>query len=403
MEEKDLANKGDLATVPSPSDTKAQQINNQTAKNSNHIFMVILMLVAGFVAGLGGAWTYGQLERKPISSPLTVNESRQKVITEGEVVADIAKKVSPSVVSIMTESRQMSGFWGEYMRSGAGTGVVISKDGYILTNKHVVPEGINQVKIVTNTGKTYDDVAVVGRDAINDLAFLKIKNVNDLTPAALGDSSNTSVGQKVVAIGNALGQYSASVTSGIVSGKNRSLQASSGDGSSAESLSNLLQTDAAINPGNSGGPLVNINGEVIGINTAISQDAEGIGFAIPIDDAKGLIKSILQTGELKRAYLGVRYITVTPSVAQERQLAKNVGAYVVGDGGSTAVVSGSPAAKAGLKEGDIIIKINDTALDENVVLSSQLAQFLPGETINITVFRDNAEKTLRATLEQYSN
>ena len=356
----------------------------------------ILVLLCA-VAGFAGSWAAIGSGFVTNGGSQTITESRERVLAEGEVVADVAKTVSPSVVSIVTESAATNGFFGT-SQAGAGTGIILSKDGYILTNKHVIPEGVRSVSVVLEDGTIYDEVTVLGRDPINDLAFLKIKNVDNLTPAKIGDSSAAQVGQKVVAIGNALGQYQTTVTSGIISGVGRPVTASDGTSANTEQLENLIQTDAAINPGNSGGPLVDLNGEVVGINTAIAEDAQSIGFAIPINDAKGLIKGVLASGEVKRAYLGVRYVTITPESARQLKVEQKQGAYV---GGSSAnpIISGGPADKAGLRAGDVITRVNDVELTQRNTLLSQLSQFTPGETVAITYVRDGKTQTTNAQLQ----
>lgn len=357
-----------------------------------------VIIVISLISGFTGAWLYGQLPGGSVGST-NVTESRARVIAEGEVVAQIAKDVSPSVVSIVVESTRQTSIFGPVEQQGAGTGIIISKDGYVLTNKHVIGDSATQVNIVTTDGTTYEDVRVIGRDPVNDIAFLKIQNVDNLTPAKLGDSSNLVVGSRVVAIGNALGEFQATVTSGIISGVNRSVVA--GDETSSEQLSNLIQTDAAINPGNSGGPLVNVTGEVIGINTAVSQGAEGIGFAIPINEARGLIRGVLETGTIERAYLGVRYVMLTPEIAKYYELDQTKGAYIVGSAEGGAIAANSPAEKAGLKEGDIIIKVNNATLDARTSLVSELSQFAPDDSVKLTILRDGREQTVTVTLGKY--
>ena len=249
-------------------------------------------------------------------------------------------------------------------------------------------------------GTTYDNVTVVGRDPRDsvDIAFLKIKDVNNLTPAKLGDSSKVRVGEKVVAIGNALGQFQNTVTTGVISGLSRPIVAGDGSAGGTESLTNLFQTDAAINPGNSGGPLVNVNSEVIGINTAVAgQGAQNIGFAIPIDDVKGLISGVLETGKLQVPYLGVRYIQLDEDIAYEFNLDTTEGAYIwSGRDGAVTILPGSPAEKAGLKEKDIIVKVNDISINQNV---NALSNFRVGEVVTLTVVRDGQEITVPVTLE----
>jgi serine protease Do len=226
---------------------------------------------------------------------------------------------------------------------------------------------------------------------------LKIEDTNGekLVPAELGDSSKVQIGDAVVAIGNALGQFQNTVTSGIISGHGRQVQASEqGTGENAENLNDLFQTDAAINEGNSGGPLVNMNGQVIGINTAIAGDAQNIGFAIPINDVKGLVDQVLSTGKFERPYLGVRYVPLTADYAYEYNLSVNRGAYLAPSQvtGQPAVVSGSPADKAGLKEKDVITQVDGTNIDETHSLTSLLGQHKPGDKVKLTVVRSG--KTL---------
>jgi serine protease Do len=245
----------------------------------------------------------------------------------------------------------------------------------------------------------------VGRTADTDsldIAILKVKDAKGktLTPAKLGDSSKSQVGDKVVAIGNALGQFQNTVTSGIVSGYGRSIQA--GDAASSEILQNLIQTDAAINSGNSGGPLVNANGEVIGINTAVaSGSAQNIGFAIPINDVTGLINSVIKTGKFQRPYLGVKYITLNDNYAYTYNLGTKRGAYLAPDQSGGAVVSGGPADKAGLKEKDVITKVDGTTIDENTSLSSLIGRKAVGDKVTLTIVRDGKEMTVSATLDVY--
>jgi len=357
------------------------------------------------VAGIGllcfslsflGAWA--AMEAGLVQNDGSITEKRNIVSQEGEVVADVAERVSPSVVSILTESQASLGL-RSYTQQGAGTGIVISSDGYILTNQHVV-DGASDLQIVMSDGTAYEDITVVGNDPSNDIAFLKINGAKNLKPATMGDSSSVEVGEKVIAIGNALGQYQTTVTSGIISGLGRPLVAGTGEEGETEQLSNLLQTDAAINPGNSGGPLVNLDGEVIGINTAIDQDAQGIGFAIPVNDVKGLIESVTKSGKIEKAYLGVTYNMVTADIAKRYNLSVKSGAYLVDDNGD-AVRSGSPAAAAGLKEGDVIIKVDGKELGENYPLQTAIGAHAPGDTVKITYVRDGKESTTTVTLGTY--
>lgn len=333
----------------------------------------------------------------PVTPRPTVSNDGNKVQTQTEAdIANIVAKVSPSVVSVTTQSQAQT-YFGVAQQEGAGTGIVVSRDGYIMTNKHVV-NGADTVGVVLSDGTSYDNVKVVGTDPLNDVAFIKIPNVNNLTPVELGDSSSIRVGQQVVAIGNSLGQYQNTVTSGIISGKGRPVAAQ--DGSTVESLTDLLQTDAAINPGNSGGPLLNMAGQVIGMNTAVAADAQGIGFAIPINSVKGILKGVLNTGEVRRAYLGINYIPITPDVAKRYNLSVKDGAYVY-NSNSPAVVSGSPADKAGIKDKDIVTKVNGVEIGSNGGLSTLVGEYAPGDTVALTVLRGGNEMTVNVTLDAY--
>lgn len=326
---------------------------------------------------------------------------KQTIVSEGEVIADIAQQVGPSVVSVVTEQqRTVQSIFGRQSVQGqaAGTGVIVDTDGYVLTNKHVVPEGTQSVKLILSDGGSYDDVEIIGRDPLNDLAILKISNpADDITPASLGDSDTVRVGQKVVAIGNALGQFQNTVTSGIISGVGRPIEAGDGSGY-VEQLSNLFQTDAAINSGNSGGPLLNYDGEVIGINTAVAEDAQNVGFAIPINEAKGIIASAQKTGKVSRPFLGVQFTTITGALAESQNLPVDRGALISSDEGS--IVANSPAARAGLRPGDIIIKIDEITLDDRRTLDSVVGRYGVGDTVTLTVLRGDRRTSVEVTLAE---
>lgn len=359
----------------------------------------LLVIVLSFSAGAAGSWLTGQFSQR--TTTIHSGADGNSIVTaEEQDIASVAKKVSPSVVSILTQSERQSYFGRSQAQQGAGTGIIVSSDGYIMTNKHVV-EGSDTVSVVTTDGTTHDNVKVVGTDPLNDVAFLKVTNVTNLTPAELGDSSSLRIGQSVVAIGNALGQYQNTVTSGIVSGTGRSVTAESEGTGGAETLTDLIQTDAAINPGNSGGPLVNIAGQVIGINTAIASEANGVGFSIPINATKGLLKSVLKDGKVERAYVGVNYVTITPEVAKEYNLPVSKGAYVLADRGS-AVASGSPAEKAGIKDKDIITKVNDIEVGDKGSVASLVAEYIPGDKITLTILRDGKTETVDVILAAYN-
>ena len=316
-------------------------------------------------------------------------------------IANIVSKVTPAVVSIISEIRTTGYFGYSGVSKASGTGMIVTPDGYIVTNKHVI-DGARSVQVVTDSGDTYNDVEIVGTDPLNDVAYLKIKNVSNLPTIPLGDSKTIAVGQPVLAIGNALGAYQNSVTQGIIGGTGRSVEASDSNGQNVEYLTDMLQTDVAINPGNSGGPLVNAAGEVIGINTAVSTDAQGLGFAIPISAVKGMLNSIIENGRAERAYLGLSYLTITPEVAKEFTLPVSQGAYIHSENSrQSAIVSGGPADKAGLKDGDVITKIGNIEVGRAGSISTLVGEYKVGDTIQITIVRNKTEMLVNVTLEAY--
>lgn len=327
-------------------------------------------------------------------------DSNSANFTEGSI-ASIANAVSKSVVSIVTSTDQKSFFSNETTsQTAAGTGFILSSDGYIATNKHVV-SGASKIGVILDDGTAYEDVELVGTDPLNDFAIIKINNVNNLSPVKLGDSKTTSAGQQVVAIGNALGAYQNSVTSGIISGKGRSLTATDSGRTQYETLSDMIQTDAAINGGNSGGPLVNAAGEVIGINTAYASQGNNVGFAIPISSVKGIIKNVLSGKGFERAVIGVRYINLTPTIAKEKNLSVTRGALIASSKNNKAIISGSAGDKAGLKENDIITAVNGTEIGSSGSLSSLIGEYSVGDTVKITVVRGGKTETLELTLAAY--
>jgi len=367
--------------------------------------LVIGVAIVALLAGGLGSFLYATYGDKAVTVLQSGYDGNTVVTKQEQDIASVAAKVSPSVVSIITKSQAtgMSAYYaGSTEEEGAGTGIIISKDGYILTNNHVI-DGATTVQVVDAEGNTYDNVKVIGRDPLNDVAFVKISGVSNLKPAALGDSKTVRIGQSVVAIGNALGQYQNSVTSGIISGTGRSITASTEDDSgSSEDLTDLIQTDAAINPGNSGGPLVNMVGQVIGINTAIASDASNVGFVIPISSAKGIIKGVLDNGKIAHAYIGVRYLAITPDVAKKYNLSVKQGAYIYADDNSKVVVAGGPADKAGIKEKDIITKVNGVPVGTEGSVSTLVGEYQPGDTITLTILRDGKTITVKVTLGTYN-
>lgn len=284
---------------------------------------------------------------------------------------------------------------------GGGTGFVINQaKGLILTNRHVVTDTEAEYTVLTNDGRKLD-AKVVLRDPVNDLALVQVSDTK-LTEVTLGDSDSVQIGETVIAIGNALGEYRNTVTKGVISGTSRNVVAGDGRGSS-ESLEGVFQTDAAINPGNSGGPLVNLAGQVIGINTAVNREGQLIGFAIPVNEAKRLIASFEKYGRAVRPYLGIRYTLITPEAAKANNLPRDYGALVGRgqDASQVAVVPGSPADKAGIVENDIVLEVEGQKIDLEHSLVKQLSRFAPGDTVSLKLYHKGDEKTVKIKLDEF--
>lgn len=372
-------------------------------------FLIIISLIVGAVGGVGGivllssdngklAKQLGIKDFDSLSIPTTRTE--KIVIEESNAIIDASKKVSPAVVSIVSKAVYQDIFGRTYESGGAGTGFILTNDGLIITNKHVVAEESTQYTVVLSDGKSYD-AEVKSRDPYNDIAVLKI-NAENLPVVELGDSDQLVVGQWIVAVGNALGRYQNTVTAGVVSAKNRSVEASDSTGQNTEKLDGLIQTDAAINSGNSGGPIVNLKGQVVGINTAVAANAQNIGFAIPINLAKSAIDSIKETGKIIRPYLGVRYVPITKDIAEQNKLAVDYGAMVVRGNslGDVAVVPGSPADKAGIVENDIILEINGEKINADNSLVQLIQQYKVGQEVELKVLSKGSEKSVKLKLEE---
>jgi S1-C subfamily serine protease len=306
------------------------------------------------------------------------------------LISAVAKKAMPSVVGITTESTQQDSFLGTRKAQGVGTGVIVDKRGYILTNSHVVDNGSTErVNVVFHDGIT-KQADILWNDPSLDLAVIKVEGVS-VTAADLGDSDILEVGEVAIAIGNPLGmQFERTVTSGIVSGLERSIAISSN-----ETIENLIQTDASINPGNSGGPLLNAKGEVIGINTAKIQSGEGLGFAIPINMAKPIVDQFIEKGEFTKVYIGIKGVNVdTFENATGTELSVDKGIYVA------EVSKESPAFKADLRSGDILVGIGDKEIDSMSQLVKQLYQYRPGDKIELRIIRNGEKINLKTVLER---
>ncbi|MBI2037248.1 MAG: trypsin-like peptidase domain-containing protein [Candidatus Liptonbacteria bacterium] len=282
---------------------------------------------------------------------------------------------------------------------GGGSGFIVSADGLIVTNKHVVLDTKAEYTVFTNDGKKYA-AKVLARDPVLDIALIKIDAAN-LSTVPLGDSDSLRLGQTAIAIGNALGEFRNTVSVGVVSGLSRTITAGDG-GSFSETIRGVLQTDAAINPGNSGGPLLNLKGEVIGINTAVVSGAQNIGFAIPVNQAKRAIESVKRTGKIAVPYLGVRYLLVTEELAEKEKLPVSYGALLRGGDDGPAIVKDSPAARDGLLAEDIVIKVNDQRVDRDHDLALLIQRYNVDDVVTLTVLRDGKELAYHIRLEELS-
>jgi S1-C subfamily serine protease len=278
---------------------------------------------------------------------------------------------------------------------GGGSGFIISKDGLILTNKHVVADEGASYTVLTNDGKKYS-ARVLARDPVQDLAIIKI-DASNLSIVTLGNSDGLELGQTAIAIGNSLGEFRNTVSVGVISGLGRSITAV-GD-TTSETIQGVVQTDAAINPGNSGGPLIDLHGEVIGVNVATAQGAQSISFALPINWAKHDIQTVLSGGQIKAPYLGVRYTMLSASLADQKKLDVTYGALLEADKSGVAVVKDSPADKAGLKAGDVILSINGDTL-EGKDLGQIIQNKNSGDKLRFDVFRDKRTISIDVTLAE---
>jgi len=379
-------------------------------KKSNNKFKVFLIGVGVGVVLMGsvvGGAVFDRInrfefldkifgERSMDGGSLTIMD--REIVKEESIVTKVVEKVGPSVVTVSISRTKALDFWGDFFglspevpqkkeektEQDIGTGFVIAREGLIVTNKHVVSEIGAEYKVITSDDEVLS-VKNIYRDPVTDLAILKVDK-SDLEPVEMGDSDRLKVGQTVIAIGTALGEFRSTVTTGVVSGLGRGIVAeSSFEGS--EKLDNVIQTDAAINPGNSGGPLLNSSGQVIGVNVAVSQMAENIGFALPINLIKASVDNFKSTGEFDRPYLGVVYRVISKKAALLNEVPQGV--YV------QEVLEGSPAEKGGIEVEDIIVEIDGKKLDDedektslvNIINSKKI-----GDTVKIKVWRDGEER-----------
>ena len=384
------------------------------------VFLLIILFIAIFI--------YFQDFSKPQINPPTMNVVKEiNYVSQNsyeQAIIDAVASASPSVVSIVISKNvpvyeqqffdlgnpflfqvpQQVQKGTKYQEVGAGSGFIVSTDGLVLTNKHVVSDKTADYTVFTNDGKKYS-AKVLALDPVQDLAIIKIQQdskdstqVKTFPSIKIGNSDGIQIGQGAIAIGNALGEFSNTVSVGIVSGLGRTVTASGSQGFS-ETLEGIIQTDAAINHGNSGGPLINLKGEVIGVNTAMADGAQSIGFAIPINIAKRDIDQVIATNKIAYPFLGVRYVLIDETTKEKYALSVDDGAYVLkGDNGEPAVTADSAADNAGIKEKDVVLEINGQKITKDNSLAKIIRKYSPNDTVTLKILRDGQEIILEVTL-----
>lgn len=421
-------------------ETKKNEQNKDIFKNTWNILLLVFALLISIFLGLniGKAFILdsqasGNDANVLQSESINVVKDEYIIQTEQEnmVISAVEKSMS-SVVSIII--KKTSGvIYDEYLKGdpfenffknlipdygelnlpkdkdalkqiGAGTGFIVSENGLIITNKHVVEDDEAVYSILTNEGEAYD-VEILSKNPVQDIAILKIKNTENKNFEALrlGDSSSLKLGQSTIAIGNALGEFQNSVSVGVVSGLQRNVLAQ-GNGT-FENLEDIIQTDAAINRGNSGGPLLNLRGEVIGINTAVSMGGENIGFAIPINKAKRDLEQVLNQGRIAYPFVGIRYIIIDEEYASDQDLSVNYGALIVKSkkGETSSVIPNSPAEKAGLREGDIVLELDGQKISKNNTLTKIIQNYFPEDKVTLKFLRNEQEFSTVITLGDWND
>ncbi len=405
------------------------------------ISTVFISSLFGFLAGMiSGSFFYSEIKdyiselpgaEKIVEKEKIIEQEYLPQTSQEEKIITAVNAVSPAVVSIIItkdlpifEEYYISPFeefefkipqyrqkGTEKKEIGGGTGFIVSTDGMVLTNKHVVLDEEADYTVLTNDGRKFS-AKVLARDPVQDLAILKIeteKNINEegnliekpFSVVKLGDSDVLQIGQTVIAIGNVLGEFRNSISVGVISGLGRTITASGGG--LVETIEDVIQTDAAINKGNSGGPLLNLKGEVIGINTATVLGAQSIGFAIPVNKAKKDIEQVKTLGKIVYPFLGVRYVIITEKIQKENNLPISYGAWVIkGGGGEAAIFPDSAAEKAGLKEGDIILEFNQEKITTENSLAKIIMKYDPGDKISLKILRQDEAKYITSTLGECS-
>ncbi|MFA5133199.1 MAG: trypsin-like peptidase domain-containing protein [Patescibacteria group bacterium] len=376
------------------------------------LFIFLIGLASGFIGGILAINVNSDFFSW-IKNGITQSNSSQKMSVadeESATTAAVAKNFPATVNIVITKDlNQLYNQTGPFLTIpkstdpqnpkkidiGGGSGFIVSSDGLIATNKHVVADKTAEYSVILSDNRRFD-AKIIASDPVLDLAFIKIET-NNLPTVSLGNSDNITIGQSVIAIGYSLSEYQNTVTKGVVSGIKRQVD------TQGEIIDQAIQTDAAINPGNSGGPLLNLKGEVIGINTAINEEGQLIGFALPINSAKKDIESMISSGRIVKAWLGVRYVPLNPDISRADNLPVSYGALVVKGQSPTelAIIPGSPADKAGLKEGDIITSVGQQKIDQNNSLASLLSKYNVGDNIELKILRSGKEIIIKPKLEEF--
>lgn len=404
----------------------------------NILKVLVILLIGIFLGGVVIPYfanarileDFFNISPKKSVQDIKIQESQNPYIavsSEEEIVINVVKKSVPAVVSVVAtkdvpqferyffnpfgDDPFFRDFFGngfnfeipQYRQKGttrqrvsAGTGFIVSPDGLIVTNKHVVSDEKAEYTVILNDKRKFN-AKILAKDPVQDIAILKI-DAKDLPTLPLGNSDAIQIGQTAIAIGYALGEFTNTVSKGIISGLGRTVDAYSGFGQS-ETLRGVIQTDAAINPGNSGGPLLNLRGEVIGVNTAIASGAENIGFALPINEVIKGLNQLKNKGKIVYPFLGVRYVIIDEEIKNKNNLSVDYGALIIrGEKRELAVVPGSPADKAGLLENDIILEVNGIKIDKDNTLAEIIARYRPGEEVTLRVLSKGREKNIKVTL-----
>lgn len=389
------------------------------------LFLLIAFIFGGIGGLITGSYFYTQIRNQLAELNIEIPGSRtiekETVLekehiylpqtTQEEAIIKSVNEVSGSVVSIIiTEYIEQYYFTPfedvplqkrtEKQEIGGGSGFIVSEDGMILTNKHVVLSDDADYTVLTNDGRTFP-AKILARDPVQDLAIIKIESEEPFPTVTLGDSDGLQIGQTVIAIGNVLGEFQNSVSVGVISGLGRNIIATGGG--LIEALEDVIQTDAAINQGNSGGPLLNLKGEVIGINSATVVGGENIGFAIPVNKVKKGIEQVKTLGKIVYPFLGVRYIVINETIQEENNLPVDYGAWIrKGTLGEPAIFPDSAAERAGLKEGDIILEFNSEKITTENSLAKIIVKYDPGDEVFLTILRDEQQKNIEVTLDERS-